>query len=470
MLWVDLTPNESSNCRRPNKSFRFKATWTKAADSGDVVRQSWGGTDLEATSQSRWLKEGDRNTVFFHAKASERQQKKVIKRLKDDMDCVHILNRGTISPQFDFTHVLIPKIPNPETITQFQPISLCNVIYKLVSKTIANLADPSQSPFIPAKQRPPARRPLSPYLYLFCAEAFSASIQRAEGRGQLEGVVVSRLAPRVSHLLFSYDTLIFCQATMETMCCVQNILSQFEAASVYPPDSFGIANSVRKFIGSLGVICRIKSEGGLGFRRLKEYNLALLAKQAWRVAMHPDTLCHQVLRQRYFPGSNFFAATTDCILSIPLKETGSHDEIIWHYEKKGMFSVHSVYALALMLEGVACSRKVTESWRFIWNARVSPKIKLFAWHCGLNTLPTLDNLQRRGIGKEDRCPCCLLELENLSHLLVSCTFFRLVWALSNLPSSLISLDAGKGMVWLQSVHRGLDAQDVALFLSICWGL
>ncbi|KAL0355794.1 UNVERIFIED_CONTAM: hypothetical protein Sradi_4026300 [Sesamum radiatum] len=160
----------------------------------------------------------------------------------------------------------------------------------------------------------------------------------------------------------------------------------------------------------------------------------------------------------------------NCILSIPLKETGSHDEIIWHYEKKGMFSAHSAYALALMLEGAACSRKVIESWRFIWNAQVSPKIKLFEWRCGLNALPILDNLQRRGIGKEHYSPCCLLELENLSHLLVSCTFAGLVWALFNLPWSPISLNAGKGMVWLQSVHRGLDAQDFALFLYICWGL
>ncbi|KAL0355534.1 UNVERIFIED_CONTAM: hypothetical protein Sradi_4000300 [Sesamum radiatum] len=50
-------------------------------------------------------------------------------------------------------------------------------------------------------------------------------------------------------------------------------------------------------------------EGGLGFRRLNEYNLALLSKQVWRVVMNPDSILHQVLKQRYFLGSNFFAAT-----------------------------------------------------------------------------------------------------------------------------------------------------------------
>ncbi|KAL0444505.1 UNVERIFIED_CONTAM: putative mitochondrial protein [Sesamum latifolium] len=44
-------------------------------------------------------------------------------------------------------------------------------------------------------------------------------------------------------------------------------------------------------------LCRSKEDGGLDIRRLKETNCALLAKQAWRVAMH-----------KYFPNSNFFIA------------------------------------------------------------------------------------------------------------------------------------------------------------------
>ncbi|KAL0443717.1 UNVERIFIED_CONTAM: putative mitochondrial protein [Sesamum latifolium] len=73
--------------------------------------------------------------------------------------------------------------------------------------------------------------PLSPYLFLFYIEALSHLIRLEEARGNLTGVAVSHHAPRVSHLLFADDTLIFCQATEEAIRCVKNILSLLEAAS-----------------------------------------------------------------------------------------------------------------------------------------------------------------------------------------------------------------------------------------------
>ena len=49
------------------------------------------------------------------------------------------LNHGTAPPHFNDTHVvLIPKTKNPERVTDYRPISLCNVAYKLAFKVVAN--------------------------------------------------------------------------------------------------------------------------------------------------------------------------------------------------------------------------------------------------------------------------------------------------------------------------------------------
>ncbi|KAL0445672.1 UNVERIFIED_CONTAM: hypothetical protein Slati_1695100 [Sesamum latifolium] len=73
--------------------------------------------------------------------------------------------------------------------------------------------------------------PLSSYLFLFCAEALSSTITRAINRGELRGVAVSRQGPRVSHLLFADDNLMFCQASPDAMRSMRQILRDFEATS-----------------------------------------------------------------------------------------------------------------------------------------------------------------------------------------------------------------------------------------------
>ena len=54
-------------------------------------------------------------------------------------DVLIFLNSGTLPNSLNHTFItLIPKTKNPENVTEYRPISLCNVLYKIFSKVLAN--------------------------------------------------------------------------------------------------------------------------------------------------------------------------------------------------------------------------------------------------------------------------------------------------------------------------------------------
>ena len=49
------------------------------------------------------------------------------------------LNTGPLPSPINHTFItLIPKVDSPKLITEFWPLSLCNVLYKVFSKVLAN--------------------------------------------------------------------------------------------------------------------------------------------------------------------------------------------------------------------------------------------------------------------------------------------------------------------------------------------
>ena len=49
------------------------------------------------------------------------------------------LNTGSIPPSINCTFItLIPNVKSPVRVSDYRPISLCNILYKLISKVLAN--------------------------------------------------------------------------------------------------------------------------------------------------------------------------------------------------------------------------------------------------------------------------------------------------------------------------------------------
>ncbi|PRQ56718.1 putative RNA-directed DNA polymerase [Rosa chinensis] len=55
-------------------------------------------------------------------------------------------------------------------------------------------------------------------------------------------------------------------------------------------------------------LCYPKCQGGLGFRNMHIFNLALLTKQGWRLIQQPDSIIAKLLKAKYFPRCSFLEA------------------------------------------------------------------------------------------------------------------------------------------------------------------
>lgn len=52
---------------------------------------------------------------------------------------MHYLNIGVLPLSLRHSFItLIPKVKNPKFVTEFHPISLCNVLYRIFSKVLTN--------------------------------------------------------------------------------------------------------------------------------------------------------------------------------------------------------------------------------------------------------------------------------------------------------------------------------------------
>lgn len=69
---------------------------------------------------------------------------------------------------------------------------------------------------------------LLPFLFLLCTEGFHSIISQAATDEAIRGYSICRWSPRLSHLLFANDSLLFCRATCEECNTVLELLSTYK--------------------------------------------------------------------------------------------------------------------------------------------------------------------------------------------------------------------------------------------------
>jgi hypothetical protein len=107
--------------------------------------------------------------------------------------------------------------------------------------------------------------------------------------------------------------------------------------------------------------------------------------------------------------------------------------MVWRGIDLGVFFVQSAYHLAKEIEGrssLECSRRVEGSdiWQVMWKLQIPNADKNFLWRVCHNILPTRDNLLKRKIIQDPRCPIYGIEVETATHILWSCPSASYVWS------------------------------------------
>lgn len=89
--------------------------------------------------------------------------------------------------------------------------------------------------------------------------------------------------------------------------------------------------------------------GGLGVRDVQSFNLALFAKQCWRILKDPSSLVSKLFKQKYYPNSNFLNA-----------KLGHHPSFAW----RSIVSGQSLLKVGLIWR-IGNSHK-NKSWKDKW--------------------------------------------------------------------------------------------------------
>lgn len=71
-----------------------------------------------------------------------------------------------------------------------------------------------------------------------------------------------------------------------------------------------------------------KSHGGMGFRNLHEFNIALLGKQGWRLVTNPNSMVVRIFKAKYFPVDRFLTTNLGAIPSFIWRSILSTQQIL----------------------------------------------------------------------------------------------------------------------------------------------
>ncbi|KAF7838660.1 reverse transcriptase [Senna tora] len=190
-------------------------------------------------------------------------------------------------------------------------------------------------------------------------------------------------------------------------------------------------------------ICKPKEMGGLGIERVRERNLALLAKLRWRVSAENGQVWAKLLSfyldddhkkgSVVGKGIQWSAKLLNSgMCSIIYSGRSTKEDVkAWGFCSSGLFNIKSAYRIAVCQKmGIKFSS--SDNFKWLWKIACPEKIKIFVWLCLNNAFPCRANILSKGIQIPNICPICNQGNETQLHILRDCPYARRMWGNLNL--------------------------------------
>ncbi|XP_024199980.1 uncharacterized protein LOC112203217 [Rosa chinensis] len=149
----------------------------------------------------------------------------------------------------------------------------------------------------------------------------------------------------------------------------------------------------------------------------------------------------------------FIEGEVERMASIPLSIRGGGDQLIWHYDKKGMYQVRKGY--------------------HVYNAAMSHKNRASTSsdEAGANIVPTKEVLWQRRVNLVDHhCMFCMEELETGMHLFKSCYALHGFWFLGPLRVHAKAHPANCLRDWVLDMMDSLTVDQCDFFFMSLWAI
>lgn len=136
----------------------------------------------------------------------------------------------------------------------------------------------------------------------------------------------------------------------------------------------------------------------------------------------------------------FDAEEAERICRIPLRRLHDPDLVSWRGTRNGIFSVKSGYYLNLE---AAITQHIgpiaATNWKWVWELKVTPKIRIFIWRCLKKILPVCINLIGQFVDVDPFCKRCGREPETAEHALKECEWAGKFWQDSPIQNAISSV-------------------------------